>query len=236
VHLGLFGGLPVCVWCVWLGCWGGCLRSGQCLRFCTWWPCKSSRTAPSAWWTKSDQGMDATNERKMFQQLVRATCKDNTPQCFLITPKLLPGLDYGPRCTIHTVMNGPYNRPITRVVPGQGLSLPALTYLLGPASPCLHLPTCFWHLQTVPMLLWAVSKGDSLRQAAGTFTGVSGERPTGGAWGLACQGCTVQSVSPCFCVCFLFWLCRFPRWGGAVGDPCCLLASHWVHEGLPAGA
>ncbi|KAJ6755138.1 STRUCTURAL MAINTENANCE OF CHROMOSOMES PROTEIN 5 [Salix purpurea] len=37
-----------------------------------------------------NQGMDPTNERKMFQQLVRAASQPNTPQCFLLTPKLLP--------------------------------------------------------------------------------------------------------------------------------------------------
>lgn len=88
-----------------------------------------------------NQGMDATNERKMFQQLVRATCKDNTPQCFLVTPKLLPDLDYGDRCTIHTVMNGPHNRPITSQVPGQSLLPP-------PWAPCSHASpsTALWGL------------------------------------------------------------------------------------------
>ncbi|CAI6006492.1 unnamed protein product [Closterium sp. NIES-64] len=53
-----------------------------------------------------NQGMDPTNERNMFQQLVRAATHDHTPQCFLLTPKLLPDLDYGESCTVHCVMNG----------------------------------------------------------------------------------------------------------------------------------
>jgi hypothetical protein len=53
-------------------------------------------------------GMDPQNERKMFQQLVRAASQLNTPQCFLLTPKLLPNLEYTEACTILNVMNGPY--------------------------------------------------------------------------------------------------------------------------------
>ncbi|KAJ1409023.1 P-loop containing nucleoside triphosphate hydrolase [Sesbania bispinosa] len=47
-----------------------------------------------------NQGMDPINERKMFQQLVRAASKPNTPQCFLLTPKLLPDLQYSEACSI----------------------------------------------------------------------------------------------------------------------------------------
>ncbi|KAL8500858.1 hypothetical protein ACS0TY_020443 [Phlomoides rotata] len=55
-----------------------------------------------------NQGMDPINERKMFQQLVRAASQPNTPQCFLLTPKLLPNLEYSDACSILTVMNGPW--------------------------------------------------------------------------------------------------------------------------------
>ncbi|XP_057458150.1 structural maintenance of chromosomes protein 5-like [Lotus japonicus] len=55
-----------------------------------------------------NQGMDPINERKMFQQLVRAASKANTPQCFLLTPKLLPDLQYSEACSILNVMNGPW--------------------------------------------------------------------------------------------------------------------------------
>ncbi|KAK2386251.1 structural maintenance of chromosomes protein [Trifolium repens] len=55
-----------------------------------------------------NQGMDPINERKMFQQLVRAASKPNTPQCFLLTPKLLPDLEYSEACSILNVMNGPW--------------------------------------------------------------------------------------------------------------------------------
>ncbi|KFK28971.1 hypothetical protein AALP_AA7G072000 [Arabis alpina] len=47
-----------------------------------------------------NQGMDPINERKMFQQLVRAASQPNTPQCFLLTPKLLPELEYREACSI----------------------------------------------------------------------------------------------------------------------------------------
>ncbi|CAM6102353.1 unnamed protein product [Calypogeia fissa] len=55
-----------------------------------------------------NQGMDPKNERKMFQQLVRAASKSNTPQCLLLTPKLLPDLEYTEACTILNIMNGPW--------------------------------------------------------------------------------------------------------------------------------
>uniref|UniRef100_A0A1J3CXP7 Structural maintenance of chromosomes protein 5 n=1 Tax=Noccaea caerulescens TaxID=107243 RepID=A0A1J3CXP7_NOCCA len=55
-----------------------------------------------------NQGMDPINERKMFQQLVRAASQLNTPQCFLLTPKLLPELEYSEACSILNIMNGPW--------------------------------------------------------------------------------------------------------------------------------
>ncbi|KAL4600948.1 hypothetical protein ACB092_11G236600 [Castanea dentata] len=55
-----------------------------------------------------NQGMDPINERKMFQQLVRAASQLNTPQCFLLTPKLLPDLDYSEACSVLNIMNGPW--------------------------------------------------------------------------------------------------------------------------------
>ncbi|KAJ4767251.1 Structural maintenance of chromosomes protein 5 [Rhynchospora pubera] len=55
-----------------------------------------------------NQGMDPINERKMFQQLVRAASQPNTPQCFLLTPKLLPELEYSEACSVLNIMNGPW--------------------------------------------------------------------------------------------------------------------------------
>ncbi|XP_024025820.1 structural maintenance of chromosomes protein 5 [Morus notabilis] len=55
-----------------------------------------------------NQGMDPINERKMFQQLVRAASQPNTPQCFLLTPKLLPDLEYSEACSILNIVNGPW--------------------------------------------------------------------------------------------------------------------------------
>ncbi|KAH7851079.1 hypothetical protein Vadar_007020 [Vaccinium darrowii] len=62
-----------------------------------------------------NQGMDPINERKMFQQLVRAASQSNTPQCFLLTPKLLPNLEYSEACSILTVMNGPWIEDSSKV-------------------------------------------------------------------------------------------------------------------------
>ncbi|KAK6163002.1 hypothetical protein DH2020_002843 [Rehmannia glutinosa] len=65
-----------------------------------------------------NQGMDPINERKMFQQLVRAASQLNTPQCFLLTPKLLPNLEYSDACSILTVMNGPWIEQPSKVWSG----------------------------------------------------------------------------------------------------------------------
>lgn len=55
-----------------------------------------------------NQGMDAVNERKAFEQLVETATQADTPQCFLLTPKLLPNLDYSDEVTVLQIMNGPY--------------------------------------------------------------------------------------------------------------------------------
>ncbi|XP_047519657.1 structural maintenance of chromosomes protein 5 isoform X1 [Pieris napi] len=53
-----------------------------------------------------NQGMDAINERKMFQLLVKVTTECENGQYFLLTPKLLPQLEYGENIMVHTIMNG----------------------------------------------------------------------------------------------------------------------------------
>ncbi|KAK4794869.1 hypothetical protein SAY86_012863 [Trapa natans] len=62
-----------------------------------------------------NQGMDPLNERKMFQQLVRAASQPNTPQCFLLTPKLLSDLEYSEACTVLNIMNGPWIEKTSKV-------------------------------------------------------------------------------------------------------------------------
>ena len=53
-----------------------------------------------------NQGMDPVNERKVFMQLVDAACSPGTPQCFLLTPKLLPDLPFTKDVTVLQIMNG----------------------------------------------------------------------------------------------------------------------------------
>ncbi|KAI3955361.1 hypothetical protein MKW98_018462 [Papaver atlanticum] len=65
-----------------------------------------------------NQGMDPINERKMFQQLVRAASQLNTPQCFLLTPKLLPDLQYSEACSLLAIMNGPWIDDVTKAWSG----------------------------------------------------------------------------------------------------------------------
>ncbi|KAK3581703.1 hypothetical protein CHS0354_031101 [Potamilus streckersoni] len=54
-----------------------------------------------------NQGMDPVNERKIFEFVVK-TVSNNSSQYFLITPKLLPDLQYADNMTVFCVYNGPY--------------------------------------------------------------------------------------------------------------------------------
>ncbi|KAJ1964345.1 Structural maintenance of chromosomes protein 5, partial [Dimargaris xerosporica] len=51
-------------------------------------------------------GMDPRNERMVHRQLVNVACETLTAQYFLITPKLLPNLDYHPRMKVLCIYNG----------------------------------------------------------------------------------------------------------------------------------
>ncbi|XP_071746620.1 LOW QUALITY PROTEIN: structural maintenance of chromosomes protein 5 [Lepeophtheirus salmonis] len=54
-----------------------------------------------------NQGMDATNERKVFDILINTSSReDRSAQYFLLTPKLLPDLSYNEMVKIHVVYNG----------------------------------------------------------------------------------------------------------------------------------
>ena len=53
-----------------------------------------------------NQGMDARAERLVHNQLVDVTCNSDVGQYFLITPKLLPNLDYHSRMKVLCVYNG----------------------------------------------------------------------------------------------------------------------------------
>ncbi|XP_012264932.2 structural maintenance of chromosomes protein 5 [Athalia rosae] len=56
-----------------------------------------------------NQGMDATNERRVFELIVSITGKPNGSQYFLLTPKLLPNLLYTETAIVHCVFNGPFS-------------------------------------------------------------------------------------------------------------------------------
>ncbi|KAG1833286.1 P-loop containing nucleoside triphosphate hydrolase protein [Suillus subluteus] len=53
-----------------------------------------------------NQGMDQRAERAVHNSLVEVTCKPDSAQYFLITPKLLPDLDYHERMKVLCVNNG----------------------------------------------------------------------------------------------------------------------------------
>jgi chromosome segregation ATPase len=53
-----------------------------------------------------NQGMDPINERKVWKLLGDAATAPDTPQCFLLTPKLLPDLGFGSQVTVLQIFNG----------------------------------------------------------------------------------------------------------------------------------
>ena len=52
--------------------------------------------------------MDVINERKVFELLSTAAGRPGTPQCFLLTPKLLPALPFSADCCVLQVVKGPH--------------------------------------------------------------------------------------------------------------------------------
>lgn len=64
-------------------------------------------TAPFRCVDEINQGMDPINERRVFKIVVDAVCKKRTSQYFLLTPKLLPDLDYHDAMSVLCVYNGP---------------------------------------------------------------------------------------------------------------------------------
>lgn len=52
------------------------------------------------------QGMDQRAERLVHNQLVDVTCREESGQYFLITPKLLPDLKYHERMKVLCINNG----------------------------------------------------------------------------------------------------------------------------------
>ncbi|XP_035667193.1 structural maintenance of chromosomes protein 5-like [Branchiostoma floridae] len=53
-----------------------------------------------------NQGMDSTNERRVFDLVVGSACRENTSQYFLISQKLLPDLNFEDNMTVHFIFNG----------------------------------------------------------------------------------------------------------------------------------
>ncbi|XP_044733630.1 structural maintenance of chromosomes protein 5 [Chrysoperla carnea] len=58
-----------------------------------------------------NQGMDATNERKVLELIMDTTSQPDTSQYFLLTPKLLPKLKYTETTKVHVIHNGPRELP-----------------------------------------------------------------------------------------------------------------------------
>jgi len=58
-----------------------------------------------------NQGMDPFNERMIFRVVSDCASKPDTPQYFLITPKLLPDLEFTPSMTMLCIFNGPWQLP-----------------------------------------------------------------------------------------------------------------------------
>jgi len=62
--------------------------------------------APFSLVDEINQGMDQRAERVVHNSMVEVTCKDEATQYFLITPKLLPHLQYHERMKVLCVNNG----------------------------------------------------------------------------------------------------------------------------------
>ncbi len=71
--------------------------------------------APFSLVDEINQGMDSRAERAVHDSLVEVTCKPDSGQYFLITPKLLPDLDYAERMKVLCVNNGEWLPDETRV-------------------------------------------------------------------------------------------------------------------------
>lgn len=70
-----------------------------------------------------NQGMDPTNERKVFDIIVQNSCSKLFAQYFLLTPKLLPDLSFDERTNVICVFNGPNNLPHTKYNPNHFIKL-----------------------------------------------------------------------------------------------------------------
>ena len=81
-----------------------------------------------------NQGMDARNERKMFEQIVRAASRTDVPQYFVITPKLLPALGFNDAVKVHLVWNGPAVMP-QQVRSNRVLSIAAAAFVQNRITP-----------------------------------------------------------------------------------------------------
>ncbi len=56
-----------------------------------------------------NQAMDPANERRIWEQVVAASSGPQSPQYFLVTPKLLSDLTYSDSIVVHVIFNGVYN-------------------------------------------------------------------------------------------------------------------------------
>ncbi len=65
---------------------------------------------------RTSQGMDNRAERMVHNSMVDVTCKADAAQYFLITPKLLPDLEYHERMKILCVNNGEWLPYLTSVI------------------------------------------------------------------------------------------------------------------------
>lgn len=66
---------------------------------------QTKTTVPFRCVDEINQGMDKTNERRVFELLVQ-TADSSSSQYFLVSPKLLPDLSYTDKMRIHIIFNG----------------------------------------------------------------------------------------------------------------------------------
>ncbi|KAK9813986.1 hypothetical protein WJX73_007994 [Symbiochloris irregularis] len=61
-----------------------------------------------------NQGMDQIYERQVFKLLSIAAGRPGTPQCFMLTPKLLNNLPFSPEVKVLSIFNGPHLQKVER--------------------------------------------------------------------------------------------------------------------------
>ena len=65
-----------------------------------------ARTPPFVIVDELNQGLDPANEMKIMRIMFEDAQTERSPQCFVVTPKLLPDLPFNEHISTHVIFNG----------------------------------------------------------------------------------------------------------------------------------